>query len=113
MEVTMTEYNDVTIVTLKGEFGGDSADIVQDALNGCVRPRCKIVLDLDAVPFLSSAGLRVLLVTYRDVQAQEGHIVLARVEQHLQHVMDATGFLQYFTITDTVDNGITLLEQAL
>ena len=112
MEVTMTEHNDITIVSLNGELDSLSSTVVQDALNGCVRPNCKIVLNLDQVPFLSSAGLRVLLVAYRDVQAQEGRIVLAGVEQHLQDVMDATGFLQYFTVTDTVDRGIALLEQA-
>ncbi len=57
----------------------------------------KLILDMTRVDYLSSAGLRLLLLTYREVTAARGKVVLLGVSREIQTVMSHTGFLSFFS----------------
>lgn len=62
-----------------------------------------VVLDMSQVDFMSSAGLRMLLVLYRQTVARRGRITLVGVTEDIREVMSHTGFLAFFTLVDTVE----------
>jgi anti-sigma B factor antagonist len=59
------------------------------------------MLDMTKVDYLSSAGLRLLLLTYREVTAARGKVVLLGVSREIQTVMSHTGFLSFFVLSDS------------
>jgi anti-sigma B factor antagonist len=65
-----------------------------------------MVLDMSHVPFMSSAGLRVLLLLYRKISGNEGKVVLVGLSDDLRDTMSITGFLDFFTTYNTLQEGI-------
>ena len=68
-------------------------------------------MDLSHVGFMSSAGLRVMLLLHRQVSGGNGQVVLVGLSDEIKDTMTATGFLKYFTTTNTVDAGLATLNQ--
>ncbi len=58
---------------------------------------------------MSSAGLRMLLIVYRNFTWKEGKLLLAGLPQSLKKAMTDTGFLQEFVLADTVEEGVAAL----
>ena len=108
-ELKITQDGDVTIVELAGEVNTNTAPEVQSQIMPLVKPGAKLVLDMTKVNYMSSAGLRVLLWLYRQVSGSDGRIVLVGLNDDIENVMTVTGFLQFFTVTETLEAGIAAL----
>ncbi|MBR4809972.1 MAG: STAS domain-containing protein [Bacteroidales bacterium] len=62
-----------------------------------------IILDMTDCTYVSSAGLRVLLYSYK-IAASKGHkICLVNVCSEVRDVMGMTGFEKFFDYFDSVD----------
>ena len=51
-----------------------------------------VVLDLADVPYMSSAGLRVLLSSHKTMAGRGGELQIANVQPPVKEVLDITGF---------------------
>jgi len=59
---------------------------------------------------MSSAGLRMLLAMYRQVKSSDAHVVLAGLSEEIEDTMSMTGFLRFFTTSETVEAGLAVLK---
>src|SRR5204862_7312096 len=57
-----------------------------------------VLLDMADVTFLSSSGLRALLLLRKELLAHGGELRLCRLQPQVQEVFALTGFTQVFTI---------------
>ncbi len=57
-----------------------------------------LAMDLAGVPYMNSAGLRVLLIALKAVRPLEGGVVLARPQPQVLEILEISGFLKMFTI---------------
>lgn len=67
-----------------------------------------MILDMSHVEYMSSAGLRMLLAVRRQMAAN-GYIVLVGLSEAIKDTMTITGFLDFFTTCDTIEDGIQAL----
>ena len=51
-----------------------------------------VVIDLAGVPYMSSAGLRLLLAAHKKMVAKGGELQIAHVQADVREVLDITGF---------------------
>ena len=51
-----------------------------------------VVLDLANVPYMSSAGLRILLTAHKTMLGRGGDLQIANVQSSVKEVLDITGF---------------------
>ena len=58
----------------------------------------KVVLDLQNVPYMSSAGLRLLLTAHKTMMSSGGELALANVQPSVKEVLDITGFSNILNI---------------
>lgn len=58
----------------------------------------KVLLDMAGVTFLSSSGLRALLLMRKELLAHDGELRLCELRPEIQEVFGLTGFTQVFTI---------------
>lgn len=56
--------------------------------------------------YISSAGLRVLLMAAKKTAKLKGKVVLAALCANVKEVFDIAGFTSIFTITDTQEEAI-------
>lgn len=101
MKVQVRQDDGIDIVELEGSLDGKTAPEVREELLPVLSRTEKLILDLSAVDYLSSAGLRLLLLTYREVTARKGKVALLGVSKDIRTVMSHTGFLGFFTLADS------------
>lgn len=101
MKLETSEDNGIRTVRLEGSLDGKTAPEVRDQLQGFLARGSRLILDLRKVDYLSSAGLRLLLVLYRELAAGKGKLVLVGVSEEIRTVMSHTGFLSFFMLVDT------------
>lgn len=111
MNINIKNVEQVTVIELTGEVNSITAPDVQNQVLPLAETEDKILLDMTNVSYMSSAGLRVLLALYRQTSSRDSRIVLVGVNEEIQNIMSITGFLQFFTICETVDAGLETLNQ--
>jgi anti-anti-sigma factor len=74
-------------------------------------PNGRLVLDLSACQYVSSAGLRVLLMVAKLLTSKKGRGALAGVSEEVMDVMEMTGFAHFFETHDTVESAVEALRQ--
>ncbi len=111
MEISVNNGKDVTQVDLVGDIDGSTAPAVQAQILPLAGANAKILLNMSRVPYMSSAGLRMLLSTYRQLSTKGGKMVLVGLSEDIQDTMTVTGFLKFFTVCSTVDEGMRTLAQ--
>jgi anti-sigma B factor antagonist len=109
MEINVKSSGQVTLVEMAGDIDSNTAPQAQERILPLVQPAAKILLEMSGVEYMSSAGLRMLLSMYRQVSRQNGSIVLVGLAEEIKDTMSVTGFLNFFTIRDTVDEGLKAL----
>ena len=58
----------------------------------------KVVIDLADVPYMSSAGLRLMLTAHKTMMAKGGTLQIAGVQPSVKEVFDLTGFSDILNI---------------
>src|SRR5215813_257139 len=92
MEITRTPCEGGVRLKLCGRLDAAWSAHVQDALAECVRAgQHDIELDLSGVAFLSSAGIRVLLLTYRQLHAIRGRLAIVDASSEVRQVIELSG----------------------
>jgi len=110
MELSFEHLNGIELIKLVGDLDGHTAPQVQADLLPRVAPGSKSLLDMSSVQYMSSAGLRLLLVLYRQLKAKEGRVILLGLGDDIKDTMSVTGFLDFFDIADHHDDAVQRLQ---
>ncbi len=65
---------------------------------------------MSGVSYISSAGLRALLMLYRQMAANDGRVALVGLPESIRDVMTVTGFLEFFDDYPTLEEGLNALQ---
>jgi anti-sigma B factor antagonist len=109
MDLFREERNGMTLISVQGEIDSSTAAQLQEYVLPAIVSKCRMLLDVSQVEFMSSAGLRVLLMFYRQTKEVNGALILIGVSVNIQDAMDATGFLKHFNLANTVEEGLEVL----
>lgn len=93
MEITRQQSGDVLEMRVAGRLDAYWADHLSAALEEAVRNGARhLSLNLADVTFVSSAGLRVLLVYYRQLKGIQGSLVVTEPSPAVREVLELAGF---------------------
>lgn len=110
-EITVDKLPQATVIEMVGEVDASTAPLVQEQVLPLAQSGSKILLDMTNVPYMSSAGLRMLLSLSRHVSSKDGQLVLVGLSEEIRDTMSITGFLNFFTTCETFDSGLDALKQ--
>lgn len=96
MKTEVIPFPNHTRVTCEGNVDGKTAPELQAVMAPLFAEHATIVLDLSRVPYMSSAGLRVLLLVHRQLAAKKGRAILVGLNESVAETMRITGFLPFF-----------------
>ena len=92
----------VSIVTVSGRVDSETAPRLDDALAPLAAgANSKVVLDLQGVDYISSAGLRSIVKAAQAAQKSGGELRLAAVSDAVEVVLRTVGMLQMFKLYTT------------
>lgn len=109
MDIKIKSQDEITVVELAGDIDAKTAPTVQEQVVPLAEPGSKMLLDLTQVPYMSSAGLRMLLSLYRRASTTEGKVVLVGLSEDIKDTMSVTGFLDFFLTAETLESGLGAL----
>ncbi len=113
MEILEKEIGNVYLISIGGNLDAYSVNDVESKLNSLIDSgHVRLVVSLDKLEYISSSGLRVLLVTLKKVRKQQGDIRLACLKSNIKEVFDISGFTQLFNILDTDETAIDSFAEA-
>jgi len=109
MNIIIEQQHRVTIVRPTGFVDAETAKTLAEALNGQLQAgNLSLVVDLDQLDYMSSAGLRVLLAVLKDARRQGGDLRLANARAEVLQVLEMSGFVKlvqiYPALAEAVDS---------
>jgi anti-anti-sigma factor len=94
---------DILLVRLSGRLDGTNAAEAEQALLGRIESGpTRVVLDMTELDYISSAGLRVVLLAAKRLRKAEGALSLCGMKAHIREVFEVSGFLTLFAVSDDV-----------
>ena len=95
--------NDVTVLDLKGKMTlGEGDELLKDKINSLLSAgKKKLLLNLEGVPYIDSAGLGEVVRTYTTVSRQGGSLKLLNLTKRIEDLLSITKLL---TVFDTFDS---------
>lgn len=73
----------------------------KDLLNLFNMPGCSVLMDFSALNYISSAGLRIILMAAKKAKQVNGRLMLCDLQPNVRSVFEVSGFL---TIVEVVEN---------
>jgi len=111
MDIHKRLEGEVLILSLSGDLDGRVSRETQQELLSALPSGRRILLDLGGLGVVTSAGLRTMLQVYRQAQALDATVALVGLSEQLRNVLTATGFLSFFTVGDSVEEGLARLSE--
>ena len=91
LRVTIEPLDEACLIRASGELERSTADRLSSALDAARADGVTTLLDLSAVSFIDSAGLRVLLRTARAVDAQAWGCFIVRASSVVRRLVEVSG----------------------
>src|SRR3989338_5133496 len=106
MQIEERSAGDVTILDLKSKMTlGEGDEILKDKINSLLLQGCrKLVLNLEGVPYIDSAGLGEIVRTYTTVSRQGGSLKLLNLTKRITDLLSITKLLTVFETYDSEDD---------
>jgi anti-sigma B factor antagonist len=103
MEIAERNVGDVTVLDLKGKMTlGEGDELLKDKINSLLaQGRKQLVLNLEGVPYIDSAGLGEVVRTYTTVSRQGGSLKLLNLTKRIEDLLSITKLLTVFDTFDT------------
>jgi len=103
MQIEERVVNDVTILDLKGKITlGEGDEALKDKINSLIHQnRKRILLNLEDVPYIDSAGLGEIVRTYTTVSRQGGQLKLVNLTKRITDLLSITKLLTVFETFET------------
>lgn len=110
VEVNSKRYADTLVFTITGRVDHDSAEDLKGdlltAAEGCRAEGDRLVIDLGGVEYISSIGLRTLMVAAKTVKAQSGVLVVANPTSVVREILEISRFNLVFDIYASVPEAL-------
>ena len=98
MQIDERVVDDVTILDLKGKMTlGEGDELLKDKINSLAsQGHKKLVLNLEGVPYIDSAGLGEIVRTYTSISRQGGKLKLLNVSKRIYDLLVITKLVTIF-----------------
>jgi anti-sigma B factor antagonist len=114
MQIEERSVGDVTVLDLKGKMTlGEGDELLKDKINSLIHQgQRKLLLNLEGVPYIDSAGLGEIVRTYTTVSRQGGSLKLVNLTKRITDLLSITKLLTVFETFDTEKEAVASFQKA-
>ena len=94
LEITATDDG----LSVAGEIDAHTAPGLAEAIDGCEQQH--IVIDMSAIEFVDSSGLRVLIEAHQKARAEDRSVQLANPSTAVSRLLEISGIDHYLNVLD-------------
>ena len=97
MKIPKTQNGNSLYLALEGRLDTNTAPELEASIKGSIDGVEELTIDMEALDYLSSAGLRVLLGTQK-IMNKQGSMRVTHVNDTIMDIFEVTGFADILTI---------------
>ena len=97
MKITKSKENSALTLALNGRLDTNTAPELETELKASLNGIETLVIDMEELAYLSSAGLRVILAAQKQMNKQ-GRMIIRKVNDMVMEDFEVTGFTDILTI---------------
>lgn len=107
LDIADTRHEGILVVAPMGRLDSATAGVLETWLMERIASgETHIVLDFDRLFYISSAGLRVVLMAGKRVKAAGGRLELCALAPPIREVFEISGFFKLFDVHATLDEAL-------
>ena len=107
MEIVEKQQNDVFIFRLNGRLDSNTSPSFEERIFKAIENgSCKMIIDFEGLDYISSAGLRVLNKTTKQLKHSEGKLILCSMQDYIKEVFEIAGFDTFLPIVSSCDDAL-------
>ena len=92
MNISKVQNGSELCISLEGRLDTTTSPQLEAEIKQSMDNVDSLIFDLGKLEYVSSAGLRVLLLAQRTMNKKQGNLVLKNVSEAVKEVLDLTGF---------------------
>ncbi len=102
LEITEIKTPPVITLELKGRMDAITSDQLDGTISTLLAQReTQFVIDFSQLEYISSSGLRVLLMAAKKLKNADGQLILCSLNDHIKTIFDISGFSSVFSIVQS------------
>lgn len=110
MQVEARKEKGVTIVAIKGRMDAVTTPVIEGKLSQIIDGgEKKLLVHLQELEYISSAGLRALLAAAKRMKGEQGDIAFTNIVGHVKEVFEISGFYSIFKVFDSTEAALVQL----
>jgi len=101
MNITEKKVGDANVLQIEGRLDTTNYGELEHYLSSLTdKDEIIILLDLEKLEYISSSGLRILLMFLKKIKAAEGKFMLCGMSTDIKEIFEISGFINIFEIYD-------------
>ncbi len=107
MELNSSKQGDVNLVQVSGRLDANSSpELEKELVNMLESGEKDFLIDLAELDYISSVGLRVLLMAAKKAKVLNGKVALISLREHVLEVFEIAGFTAIFPIYANIEEAL-------
>lgn len=107
LSVTFKDYADCRVLSISGRVDHTNSDTFLEDLSGHADAiGGGMVLDLSGLDFITSAGLRTLLIAQRTIKSRGAKMAVSGLEDSVRDVFRISKFDALLTVTESITDAV-------
>lgn len=98
MDITTEKKENYNLVNVSGRLDSTTALEFENTLISFLEQGKENIIDFKDLKYISSSGLRVLLVAAKKLSAADEKLTIVSMQDHIKEVFDISGFTDLFNI---------------
>lgn len=99
MTINETRNGETIIIELGGRLDANTAPELEKAIEGIPADVKELVIDMEQLEYISSAGLRVILAAHKKM-SKVGSMRVRKICDEIMEILDMTGFTDILSIEE-------------
>ena len=98
MAVAIESLGDVQVIILAERVDSGNAAETESAVKRALDAGSKVLLDMEDLTYISSAGLRVVLMAAKQLRAAKGKMAVCGIAGNVLQVFEISGFISLLSV---------------
>ncbi len=110
MKIENIKNDEIETVSISGRLDATTASEAEQTTIPIINDGgAKVIINLQNLEYISSAGLRILLLVAKNISAKNGKLCICSLTGNVKSVFEISGFLSVFAIENSEEDAITYL----
>lgn len=111
LAINLETKKTVLLVRLEGELDHHTAEMLREKIENAMKksPIHHIVLNLEALTFMDSSGIGVILGRYKQIKDKNGEMIVCAISPSVKRLFDMSGLFKIIRLEENEQNALETL----